>query len=71
MIEDRLKKAMPRAKISIEDVRGDGAYLMVTVSDASFAGLTLVDQHRAVYKALGEVTIDPPPALSLHTRAIG
>ena len=69
LIETRLKQALPRAKITIDDPRGDGAYLAITVTDESFSGLTLVDQHRLVYKALGEEILDPPPTLSLRTQA--
>ncbi len=67
LIETRVRAALPGAEIVIDDPRADGMYLVVHVSDPAFAGLTRVQQHRLVYKALGEAVIDPPPTLSLRT----
>jgi stress-induced morphogen len=66
-IDERLKQALPHATITIDDLRGDGLYLAIAVSDPSFAGLSRVDQHRIVYKAIGPDIIDPPPSLSIRT----
>ena len=70
IIQARLGETIPQATVQVEDPRGDGQYLIVTVSSASFAGLTTIEQHRLVYKALGEPSIDPPPTLSLCTRIV-
>ena len=50
-----LAQAFPdAAELSVEDRTGTGDHFQVTVADARFGGLSLVDQHRLVYEALAE-----------------
>jgi stress-induced morphogen len=51
-IERMILDAIPDAKITIEDLRGDGDHYAAHVVAASFKGKTLVQQHQMVYQAL-------------------
>jgi stress-induced morphogen len=50
-----LEAAFPGARIVVENPGGDGEHLEVQVASATFAGRGLVDQHRMVYAALGDL----------------
>jgi stress-induced morphogen len=39
------------------------------VVDAAFAGISRIEQHKLVYRALGELMNGPVHALALETRA--
>ncbi len=43
---------MPDAKVTIEDLRGDGDHYAALVVSSAFAGKTRVQQHQMVYQAL-------------------
>lgn len=47
-----IKKALPDAQVTIQDLRGDGDHYAATVLSASFAGKSRVQQHQMVYAAL-------------------
>ena len=49
MIRDRI----PDAQVEITDLAGDGDHYAAKVVSPSFAGLSRVKQHQAVYAALG------------------
>ncbi|MFC3675633.1 BolA family protein [Ferrovibrio xuzhouensis] len=51
-IETMIREALPDAKVSIDDLRGDGDHYAATVISAAFAGKTRVQQHQMVYAAL-------------------
>jgi stress-induced morphogen len=54
-LQQLLEQAFPGAEtVSVEDRTGGGDHFQVTVVDASFAGLPLLDQHRRVNDALAE-----------------
>lgn len=73
-IEALLKASFPDAKITIQDMAGDGNHYAAEVIDESFRGKNRVEQQRAVYAALkgkmdgnhGELH-----ALALTTKAPG
>ncbi|WP_230280741.1 BolA family protein [Croceicoccus sp. Ery15] len=52
-IESLIRAAIPDADVTIRDLAGDGDHYAAHVVSASFAGLTRVKQHKAVYDALG------------------
>ncbi len=54
-VQRRLESAFPGARIVVANPAGDGEHLEVQVASATFAGRGLVDQHRMVYAALGEL----------------
>jgi stress-induced morphogen len=54
-LEELLRRAFPEAsELEVVDRTGGGDHFQVTVESPRFEGLSLVDQHRLVYAALGE-----------------
>ncbi len=51
-IEAMIKAALPDAKVSIEDLAGDGDHYAATVISEAFRGRSRVQQHQMVYAAL-------------------
>jgi len=51
-IERLIREAIPDAKVTIEDLRGDGDHYAAHVVSATFRGKTRVQQHQMVYQAL-------------------
>jgi stress-induced morphogen len=68
-IERLIKEALPDAKVSIEDLRGDGDHYAATVVSPSFQGKSRVQQHQMVYKALQGRMGNELHALALQTSA--
>jgi len=52
-IERLIKDAIPDAEVTIRDLAGDGAHYAARVVSGSFAGMSRIKQHQAVYAALG------------------
>lgn len=48
-----IQEGIPDAEVEITDLAGDGDHYAARVTAASFAGLSRVKQHQAVYAALG------------------
>jgi len=66
-IERLIRAAIPDARVSIEDLRGDGDHYAAHVVSAAFAGKSRVQQHQMVYQALrGKMGTDLH-ALALQT----
>jgi len=68
-IEQLIKQAIPDARVTIEDLRGDGDHYAATVVSASFIGKTRVQQHQMVYQALKGRMGEQLHALALQTSA--
>ena len=66
-LHDALSKAFPQAKITTMDPLQDGYHLNVTIIDAAFKGLPLVQRHRKVYEAISPSMMSNIHALSLQT----
>ena len=47
-----IQESIPDAEVRIDDLRGDGDHYAATVLSASFKGVSRVQQHQMVYKAL-------------------
>ncbi len=63
-----IKDELPDAHVTIEDMSGGGDHLNVNVVSSSFAGLTKVQQHQLIYKALKEeLASEAIHALALKT----
>ena len=52
-IELLIKSAIPDADVTIHDLAGDGDHYAARVVSKSFAGMSRIKQHQAVYAALG------------------
>jgi stress-induced morphogen len=68
-IEKMILKAIPDAKVSIEDLAGDGDHYAAEVVSESFRGKTRVQQHQMVYQALQGNMGGVLHALALQTSA--
>ena len=51
-IETLIRAALPDARITIEDLRGDGDHYAAHVVSEAFRGKSRVEQHQMVYGAL-------------------
>jgi len=68
-IERLIKAALPDARVTIEDLRGDGDHYAAQVVSAAFKGKTRVQQHQMVYDALRGKMGGELHALALQTTA--
>ena len=63
-----IKKAIPGAQVTVEDLNGGGDHLSVNVVSTTFTGLSRVQQHQMIYKALHkELSTEAIHALALKT----
>jgi stress-induced morphogen len=69
MIERLIKESLPDARVSIEDLRGDGDHYAAHVVSSAFRGKTRVQQHQMVYQALQGRMGSELHALALQTAA--
>jgi stress-induced morphogen len=65
----RLDEAFPGADVVVADTTGEGDHFEVRVRASAFDGVGLMQQHRMVYEALGDM-MSQIHALSLHTEAV-
>jgi stress-induced morphogen len=54
-IRRRIEVALPQSRVTVADTTGAGDHFEVQVTAPVFAGKGLVEQHRLVYGALGEL----------------
>ncbi len=66
-IESLICEAIPGARVTIEDLRGDGDHYAAHVVSTAFKDKTRVQQHQMVYKALRGRMGDALHALALQT----
>ena len=68
-IEELILKSFPDAKVTIDDLRGDGDHYAAQIVSEQFRGLTRVQQHKMVYIALDGKMGNELHALALNTSA--
>lgn len=66
-IEQLIKDALPDAKVTIQDLQGDGDHYAAHVVSSAFRDKTRVQQHQMVYDALGGRMGGELHALALRT----
>jgi len=66
-IERLIKEGLPDARVTIEDLRGDGDHYAAHVVSSAFKGKTRVQQHQLVYQALRGRMGNELHALALQT----
>jgi stress-induced morphogen len=66
-IEQLIRESFPDARVSIEDLRGDGDHYAAHVVSSAFKGKTRVQQHQMVYQALKGKMGNELHALALQT----
>ncbi|MDA0763670.1 MAG: BolA family transcriptional regulator [Proteobacteria bacterium] len=68
-IEELILKSFPNAKITIDDLRGDGDHFAAQVVTEEFRGKSRVQQHQMIYNAMGGRVGKELHALALNTSA--
>lgn len=68
-LESMIKDAFPDARVSIDDMVGDGNHYAANIVAEAFRGKTRVQQHQMVYAALKGRMGGDLHALALQTRA--
>ncbi len=68
-IEELIIKSFPDAKVTIDDLRGDGNHYAAQIVSEQFRGLTRVQQHKMVYSAMDGKMGNELHALALNTSA--
>lgn len=66
-IERMIKAALPDAKVTIDDLQGDGDHYAAHVVSAAFKNKSRVQQHQLVYQALQGKMGGQLHALALQT----
>lgn len=66
-IETMIKVALPDARVTVEDLAGDGDHYAATVVSNAFRGRSRVQQHQIVYAALEGRMGNELHALALQT----
>ena len=66
-VKELIAKGIPDAKIEVIDTTGTKDHFSAVVISSSFEGLSLIDQHKQVYKAVGEHMTKEIHALQLKT----
>lgn len=67
-VKDLIEKALHGSKVQVTNPRNDGKHLQAIVIYKGFKGKSLLEQHRIVYKILGENLKERIHALALETR---
>ena len=68
-IESLIRAALPDARVTVEDLAGDGDHYAATVVSEAFRGRSRVQQHQMVYAALRGRMGGELHALALQTSA--
>ena len=67
-IKSLVKKAIPDAEITIQDLVGDENHYSATIKSKIFTGKSKIEQHKLVYKALNGKMGNELHALALTTK---
>ena len=68
-IEALIKAALPDARVTVEDLAGDGDHYAASIVSEAFRGKSRVQQHQLVYAALRGRVGGELHALALQTSA--
>ena len=67
-IENLIKKAIPDAIVSIQDLAGDSNHYSATIISSLFKGKSKIEQHKIVYNALEGKMGNELHALAIKTK---
>lgn len=68
-LQEALKKSFPDALVQTTDMTGQNNHFEVRIISEDFRGKKLIEQHKMVYAALGELLDGPIHAVELKTVA--
>lgn len=63
-----LQTGFPQSEIELVDTAGDSNHYEVTVKSEKFRGLSLIQQHKMVYNAVGDYLGKELHALKVNTK---
>lgn len=66
-IETLIRAALPDAEVAVNDTTGGGDHYAAVVVSPAFHGKSLIERHRLVYAALGDLMRAQIHALALTT----
>ncbi len=66
-LKELIANGIPNANIEVIDTTGSKDHFSAVVISSSFEGLSLIDQHKEVYKAVGDHMTKEIHALQLKT----
>ncbi len=67
-IEGRIRTVLPEAEVvRVVDLTGSRDHYQATVVSPRFGTMSRIEQHQAIYRALGELMAGPIHALALRT----
>ncbi len=69
-LERILKEAMPGSQIEVRDMTGGSDHFEILVRSDQFRGKSMLEQHRLVYQALGDLMSGPVHAVQIKTVAL-
>jgi stress-induced morphogen len=68
-ITDKLRTALPDARVELQDLTGTADHWKATIVSAAFQGKSLIERHRLVMAALAEEMKGPIHALTLDVKS--
>ena len=66
-IKDILKNKIKDSKVFIQDMNGNQDYFSVMVISSEFENLSIINQHKMIYDALGSMVTNEIHALQIKT----
>jgi stress-induced morphogen len=70
-LKERIERALPGARVAVQDLTGGGDHFRAEVVSDRFAGLSRIQQHKLIYDVFGEEVGGPIHALSIKTSTPG
>ena len=70
-LKERIERALPGARVAVEDLTGGGDHFRAEVVSDRFQGLSRIQQHRLIYDVFGDEVGGPIHALSIKTSTPG
>lgn len=68
-VKDLIEKGIPGASATVADLTGTGDHFRADVIAPAFDGKSMIEQHKMVYAALGDLVGGPIHALQLFTKS--
>jgi stress-induced morphogen len=68
-LRERIERALPGARVMVEDTTGGGDHFRAEVVSERFEGLTRIQQHKLIYDVFGDEVGGAIHALSIRTQA--
>jgi stress-induced morphogen len=70
-LKERIERALPGARVAVEDLTGGGDHFRAEVVSDRFQGLSRIQQHKLIYDVFGDEVGGPIHALSIKTSTPG